>query len=738
MHPEQTARIIINGLLEQAGWHYVEEVHAPGSESNGYIDYLLYDEHGESLALLEAKPGHTDPLAGKEQARDYAASRLNVRYIVLSNGNIHYAWDTRNGNPTRVLAIPSPKRITGLMDRRTVDRSLLSTTPVGHDYLPHGSGRTMRPYQVAAVNAIQDAAQDGTTCHLLEMATGTGKTTVAAAVIYLYISTGNAERVMFLVDRIELKQQAANDLRSALDNQYTVGIYNGQPDYEWDNTHVTVISIQTLDRMLHIPNAHFDLIVTDEAHRCISGPHRRMLFESLEGEKIGLTATPRAVVNAKFTDDGDNSPFAQDQRNLRDTYAAFGLPQGDPTYSYTMENAREDGYLVGPTAVDVRTEITRQLMSKEGLNLEVPISGFDESEEEQTEHRAFRAGNYGREFFAPATRLEFAEEIIDQALREPETGLLGKTIVYASSQQEAHALANALNEVASDHWPGVYQSDFAVTVTADVRDASDHGRRFRNNDLNGHHPQASGRRTSKTRVCVTVAMMTTGYDCPDLLNIAICRTMYSPTEFTQVKGRGTRRYDFRDNVTDTVERMALSFYPKERYKIIDFFGVCEAHNEDHIYEPRVPAIPPINGTNGDSQTNGTPPRSHPGPYTYRGNDEVESVTELDLAPDARTITNRREQTRQEHEARNAGLLAGFDDYLSRHPIPDDDQRAAALNLFESYATDERTRAAIDSRQYARLDGTTLSLNDYSRLPTEHRDRIVAYVRATVLSDYETV
>ena len=737
MHPEQTARTIINGLLEQAGWQYIEEVHAPGSESNGYIDYLLCNEHGEPLALLEAKPGITDPLAGKEQARDYAQSQRNLRYVVLSNGETHYAWDTRNGNPTRVLAIPSPKRITGLMGRRTVDRSLLWTTQVGHNYLPIGGGRTMRPYQVAAVNAIQDAAHDSATSHLLEMATGTGKTTVAAAAIYLYISTGNAERVMFLVDRIELKQQAANDLRAALDNQYTVGVYDGQLDYDWDSTHVTVISIQTLDRMQNIPSAHFDLIVTDEAHRCISGPHRRTLFESLEGEKIGLTATPRAVVSAKPTDDADKSPFAQDQRSLRNTYAAFGLPQGEPTYSYTMEDAREDGYLVGPTAIDVRTEITRKLMSEKGLELEIPIVGFDESEEEQTEHRTFRAGNYGREFFAPATRREFAEEIISQSLCEPETGLVGKTIVYTASQREAHALSNALNKAAYDLWPDIYQSDFAVAVTADVRNASEHGRRFRNNDLNGHHPEAPGRRTSKTRVCVTVAMMTTGYDCPDLLNIAICRTMYSLTEFTQVKGRGTRRYDFRDNVTDTVERMALPPEPKERFKIIDFFGVCETHNEDHIYEPRQPAEPPSDGTNGGSNGNRRPPRNDLGLYTYRGDDEIESVTELVLAPDTRTITGRREQIRQEREILNDNLQAGFANYLSRHPIADDDQREAARNLFESYAADSGARDAIDSRQYARLDGTTLSLNTYSRIPTEHRDRIVAYVKENVLSDYET-
>ena len=136
-------------------------------------------------------------------------------------------------------------------------------------------------------------------------------------------------------------------------------------------------------------------------------------------------------------------------------------------------------------------------------------------------------------------------------MREPETDLIGKGIIYAVNQRHAAALTQALNEAASARWPGVYNSDFAVQVTSHVYDANIFGEQFKHNSLSGPHPEMPGYATSKTRVCVTVAMMTTGYDCPDLLNIGVCRPIKSPVDFTQIKGRGTRRHDFRSTTTPT-------------------------------------------------------------------------------------------------------------------------------------------------------------------------------------------
>lgn len=718
MTPEQRARREIDRLLKEAGWQYSVEVHAPGAERDGFADYVLSDAEGVAWALLEAKAASKHPLAGKEQARDYANSALNIQYVILSNGEEHYCWDTREGNPFRALAIPSPAKVRRQLKGPAGERALLWQTPVGEDYLPAAAGRVMRPYQRAAVAAVQRAAEQGETTFLLEMATGTGKTTVAAALCYLYLATGNAERIMFLVDRIELKDQTGPDLRKALAEQYTVGIYSGQADYDWARTHISVVSIQSLEG-LELAAEHFDLIITDEAHRCISGPSRRLLFDRLEGEKIGLTATPRALLTEREAGEA-GSDLLLEQRSLRDTYFAFGRPVGQPTYSYTIEDARRDGYLVGPTAVDVRTELTRKLLAAGGVELDVTSR-----DDRVAATRTFTAGNLGRNLFSPATREEFAEAIIAEALREPETGLMGKTIVYTPSQTEAQELANVINEAAMKRWPGVYQSDFAVAIVSDVDQAAEFSRQFRNNDLKGNHPEAPGRHTSKTRVCVTVRMMTTGYDCPDLLNIALCGKMDSPTEFIQVKGRGTRKFDFRDNVTDAVVRATLPPYPKEQFKIIDFLGVCEWHNEGHLYEPRIGGpseetdVGTGSGEDGERREEGGGGGSQ---FTYHGADRTESQTELGFDTDARTILERR-NTRRSYELRQA-----FNRYLEVHPIGEPEVRENARQLFEACATDAAALAAVEARQPGRLLGTGLEERVYRAVPRELRERIAGYVR----------
>jgi len=723
MTPEQEARLKIDRLLEQAGWQFATEVHAPGSQRDGFADYILSDSGGGIRALLEAKAAGKHPLAGKEQARDYAHSRLNIQYVLLSNGDSHYFWDTQAGNPIRVLTIPTPERVARPWGRGPGDRSLLATTAVAADYLPAAEIR-MRPYQLAAIAAVQQAAEQGETAFLLEMATGVGKTTVAAALCYLYIATGNAEHILFLVDRIELKDQTGPALRDALAEQYTVGVYSGQEDYNWERTHITVMSIQTLEG-LNLPPDHFDLIIADEAHRCISGPSRRQVFAGLHGEKIGLTATPRALLRETEEASDAESPLRREQQALRDTYYAFGRPPGEPTFAYTMEEARQDGYLVGPTAVDVRTELTRELLSERGLELDV-VSLDDEVAATKT----FYPGNLGRDLFIPATRQEFAETILDEALREPGSNLIGKTIVYTPTQIEALELTNALNLAAMARWPGLYQSDFAVAVTSDVDRAADYGRQFKNNTLHGStHPEAPGRLTSKTRVCVTVRMMTTGYDCPDLLNIALCCKMDSPTEFIQVKGRGTRRYDFRDSVTDPLVRETLPSYPKEAFKIIDFFGVCERHHEGHIYEPRWGPPAESERPPGPEIPNGGAAPSDPsreGRYIYHGEDNPYSTTQLELGPDGQTIDARIVLERG-FARRNYELRLAFNRYLESHPIDNPEQAEQAQQLFEAYATEEAVRAAVDARRPGQLLDTGLSPQVWRAL-RERRQEIIRYIQ----------
>ena len=250
---EATARVRINKLLEAAGWRFFDDGDGPANirleasvtlkksdldglgedfekTSKGFVDFLLLDSKGFPLIVLEAKSEDKEPLVGKEQARKYARSQ-SCRFVILSNGNLHYFWDLERGNPYIITTFPSPESVSGyqkvipnpqrLIDERVeADYIVLSQRPnyasvgawINEDERPgfiHANSlRFLRDYQLRAVHALQRSVQDGNDRFLFEMATGTGKTLTAAAIIKLFLRTSNASRVLFLVDRLELEEQA--------------------------------------------------------------------------------------------------------------------------------------------------------------------------------------------------------------------------------------------------------------------------------------------------------------------------------------------------------------------------------------------------------------------------------------------------------------------------------------------------------------------------------------------------
>ena len=709
MTPEEQAREKIDRLIEAAGWTYREEALAGRRSGRGFSDYVLYAGGGLAVAVLEAKRAEVPSLSGKEQAREYADS-IGVRHVFLSNGDLHYHWVTDSGNPVRIMALPTLDELDHFGQQEAVDRSPLWETPVDENFL---RTRTMRPYQLAAVQAVQEYAEAGRHGFLLEMATGTGKTTVAAAICRLYLQAGVAERILFLVDRDELYLQAVGDLDQALEGQYRVVGYRDR-DEDW-TAPIMVATVQAINAATShgepISPEWFQLIVSDEAHRSISGPRHRDIFDAFNCDKVGLTATPRQYLTVGDPN-GEASAAGREARTLRDTYYAFGLTPGEPTFEYTMEQADADGYLVLPHALDVRTDVTTQLMSEEGfqLTLEDYESGEDIS-------LAFHEKDYGRTFLSPDTNREFAERYIDLALREPETDIIGKGIIYCVSRAQAAQFTNELNKAAEARWPGKYQSDFAVQITHDVDRATDMGRAFANQDgLNGADSTIPGYKTSKTRVCVTVGMMTTGYDCPDLLNLGFCRPVKSPTDYIQMKGRGTRRYEFTKNVTDQVVQDQLPLRPKDDFRIIDYFGVCEYFGEAGLYGDM-----PVPRDGGGSPGPGIPRQA----YIRHGKDQTESITELSM--DAEGAITDRSAILEQREAANEDLGEAFEQYLALHPITDSYEQENARRLFEAYATDEATRRAIDSRTYSAL-GNAITIVQYELVPAEHRQAIPEYIR----------
>ena len=452
------------------------------------------------------------------------------------------------------------------------------------DFCWNNGYRILRPYQIDAVKAVQSAVAEGKSRFLLEMATGLGKTLTAGALIKLFLSTGNANRVLFLVDRLELENQAKKNFDSYL-NAYTSVIYK-QSKNDWKKAQIVITTIQSLlvdnkYKKLFSPT-DFDLLISDEAHRCIGG-NSRAVFEYFIGYKLGLTATPKDYIkNVNIDKLKTQDPKSLERRILLDTYKTFGCESGEPTFRYSLIDGVKGGYLINPLIVDARTEVTTDLLSEKGY----AVTSINEYGDEVTESMYQR--DFEKKFFSDQTNAVFCKTFLENALRDPISGEIGKSLVFGVSQNHCAKLVQILNEMADKAFPGKYNSDFAVQVTSNVMDAQQATVDFANDKLNGRSRFMDGYETSKTRVCVTVGMMTTGYDCSDILNIALMRPVFSPTDFVQIKGRGTRKHTFK--YTDANKQTVTA--DKTKFKFFDFFANCQYFDEEFNYdeELKLPAI----------------------------------------------------------------------------------------------------------------------------------------------------
>ena len=664
---EATARIKINKLLEAAVWRFFPEGDKPANiqlepavaiktsdldrfgenfekTERGFVDFLLLDDRGFPLIVLEAKAEDKNPLIGKEQARKYARSQ-NCRFIILSNGNLHYFWDLERGNPYVITSFPTPDSVSGYKQvtpnpQRLVkelieaDYIALTQRPCYQSeagwknederpaYIQANKLRFLRPYQLKAIHRLQAAVRDGKDRFLFEMATGTGKTLTAAAVVKLFLRSGNARRVLFLVDRLELENQARKAFVDLLSSDFQTVIYKENRD-DWRRAEIVITTVQSLlfnnkYQRLFSPT-DFDLVISDEAHRSIGG-NARAVFDYFIGYKLGLTATPRDYLR-RFKKDNPSTrdPREAERRLLLDTYRTFGCERGLPTFRYSLLDGVKDGYLINPTVVDARTDITTDLLSKDGFI----VYFTDDTGEDQEE--AFKQRQFEKRFFAEATNQLLCKTFLENALRDPISGEIGKSIVFAVSQNHAAKLAQIFNRIADRMYPGKYQSDFAVQVTSSVPDAQQFTTNFANNNLLGSSNFIPGYKTGKARICVTVGMMTTGYDCTDILNLGLFRPIFSPTDFIQIKGRGTRPHDFLQQLFDDSLRAGVTSPRKTAYKLFDFFANCEyfetGFNYDEVLKLPRPTGPPRDGT-GE-----TGPVTYEGTYEHLGSDIIALVRE---------------------------------------------------------------------------------------------------------------
>lgn len=626
LQKEALARISINKLLEDAGWRFfpnengianiqlepnvkIKQEDLDGIElkkaKNGFVDYLLLDEYGFPFVVVEAKKDAVHPLEAKEQARKYANS-LRCKYVILTNGSIHYFWNLEKGNPEMITVFPTYE---SLKESKALTTDVKNLTEMKIDkyfvalsqdpsletssawktkdddlifkYCIDNGIRVLRDYQLNAIKSVQTAINDGKTRFLLEMATGTGKTLTSAGIIKMFIRSEIAKRVLFLVDRIELENQAKKDLGRYLNKDgIEVEIYKEKKS-DWEKANVVISTIQSFTtdnkyQKIFTPT-DFDLVISDEAHRSIGG-NSRAVFEYFLGYKLGLTATPKNYLKGVEFDETDPREF--ERRLMLDTYHIFGCDSGNPTFSYTLNDGVKDGILVSPTIVDARTDITTELLSEQGLTID---SSNDEIEVSVTSKdgrktRVMTEKNYEKDFFSEATNKVFCLTFMENALRDPITNEIGKSIIFCVNQAHARKVTEILNDIADKMFPNKYNSDFAVQITSNVMDSQQMTINFANNKLNGYSKWNEDYETSKSRVAVTVGMMTTGYDCSDIINLGLMRPIFSPTDFIQMKGRGTRLHTFKYRDKEI---------KKDTFKIFDFFAVCDFFETKFKYDEKL-------------------------------------------------------------------------------------------------------------------------------------------------------
>lgn len=735
--------------------------------------------------------------------------------MILSNGNIHYFWNIYKGNPQIIVSFPSCESVKG-SKALNADPSRLYNEEVTSDYiavvkepryaespeyqnpdtrsqyLKDRGLRMLRKYQVNALKALQESVKNGNQRFLFEMATGTGKTLTSAAVIRLFLRSGNANRVLFLVDRIELENQAKKNFINYLKPDYDTVIFKEHTE-DWRRADIVVSTVQTLAynnkyKTVFKPT-DFSLIIADESHRSISG-NSRAVFEYFIGYKLGLTATPKDYLKNVDADDlAANDPRAWERRQLLDTYRTFGCESGEPTFRYSLIDGVNDPdgpFLVNPTVVDARTEITTQLLADEGYAV---VNHCDEEDEDEEE--TFFARDFEKKFFSDETNMIFVKTFMDNALRDPITNEIGKGIVFCVSRKHATKITQLLNVYADKMFPDKYYSDFAMQITSDVQSAQDYTVNFQNNNLNGNSKFLEQYKTSKTRICVTVGMMTTGYDCEDLLNIGLFRPIFSPTDFIQIKGRGTRTFTFsyktRVNGEDEVHEAK-----KDTFKLFDFFGNCEYFEEKYDYDEviKLPVISAKGSGQGGGVTITTFENFNPDPlktmtetkiglqgmkidrmFFQKFEDEVkqdatarEQYEQGNYAAAQRYIEEKYLDKPAEHytwdKLRRAtgvdrrvtvremldkifGLIPGFknkqelvndefDGFLLTCGVPAGDYYEVR-RFFETYLTDKEVRRAIEDHKFQRLgtDIPSYTFSELKRLGMQNMRRVVGYINDNV-------
>ena len=552
MTNEAFSRVQIDAQLKDEGW----EVTNPNAVRYEYplpdgsrADYVLCDRNGRSLAVVEAKRASMNPSDAATQAKAYA-EQLKVPFIFLSNGEEVRFWDWQiEAHPRTVKTFFGPEDLERRFATRVVRRDPRSVA-IDHRVVE-------RDYQTDCIEVLTGEFHRGRRKMLVEMATGTGKTRTAAAFIKRLFEANAATRVLFLVDRNPLAKQTEDAFAEHLPDYPSYRLQSGRRFQ--DEKRITITTLQSMINIYRDYSAgYFDLVISDECHRSIYGKWRGVL-EHFDGIQVGLTATPCVA------DVDDDAPDEEDKLFVRDTMKFFEVDK--PTFSYKMKDAIREGYLVPYQIYKARTVKT----AAEGgfpvsrADLDWP-SLDDQSKAEFT--KLFEIGDpitvdpsaLERRFTIPARNRAMVREFQEVLTHGYVDGkgiqrkpLLGKTIVFAVTKRHAETLAVLFDNAfaALKPSPDVRYADYVVSGLGneDSADAETLIKRFKKERF--------------PEILVSVNMLDTGFDCPEVVNLVFARFTKSAILYQQMRGRGTRKSK-----------------GKPLFTMFDFVGVSDYHGDD--------------------------------------------------------------------------------------------------------------------------------------------------------------
>ena len=598
-------------------------------------DYVLCNRHGHPIAVLEAKRTARSARDGERQGREYA-ELLDVPFVYLSNGEELWGWEPAvEAHPRRIATLPSQLDLERLLALREQRRDPL-TVPIDHRIVE-------RDYQLESIDTLCREVKLGRRKMLVEMATGTGKTRMAVALIKRLFQAGQVSRVLFLVDRITLAKQAEDAFAEHLP-EYPAYVLRAGRRFQ-DEKRITISTLQTFIGEYHkLPASYFQLVVVDECHRSIYGKWSGTLrhFDSL---MVGLTATP-CIAPQELRDD-------EDQRFVRDTLRFFEVER--PTFTYGLKQAIQEGWLVPykiykaktvKTAAEGGFPVRRDELDWSAMDDETRGEFellFDDEDEIIVDPSALE-----RKFTIPERNRAIVREY-RKVLEEGFTGsdgvkrypLHGKALVFAVNKRHAETLASMIDNEFADKKPSpeVRFADFVVSGCGpeDTADAFTKIDRFKKEGF----PQ----------VLVSVNMLDTGFDAPEVVHLVMARFTKSSILYQQMRGRGTRRADH---------------IKKTGFTVFDFVGVTDYHNDDEAHPQGGPVV--------------VPSQPRPEPSTPRRlllldvDDHIDPTTRewVTLDEDGNPVPN------DARTARIVELLVRFEDWLAGKEFNSDQLRLLRL------------------------------------------------------------